>query len=260
MSAFKKVLWFSTVFAIAFFVTHFAVAQCGPGGCPSSGGRNQGRQPSFQNPQYEQPQRQSPKFDFKYRKAEGKYESAVRIRCEDKNGQTSLGSGVVVRWGGKILVVTARHVIVDAKRVFVIVRGTKNNNARVISTSAWDCAVLQTEDEIQDINPARLITQDELDNISDESLSSCGFGDQSSKFAVNTGRFIGYNTSNKTNDGMSDWMTISGPARGGDSGGPIFTSSGKVAGILWGTNNETVIGVQAARVAITLNEAVKNCR
>ena len=50
---------------------------------------------------------------------------------------------------------------------------------------------------------------------------------------------------------------MSGPARRGDSGGPIFNDRGRVVGILWGTDGKTVIGVQAGRLHVALEEATK---
>ena len=48
---------------------------------------------------------------------------------------------------------------------------------------------------------------------------------------------------------------MSGPARPGDSGGPIFNARGRVVGILWGTDGQTTIGVQVGRLHIVLKEA-----
>jgi hypothetical protein len=51
-------------------------------------------------------------------------------------------------------------------------------------------------------------------------------------------------------------MIISGHARQGDSGGPVFNRNGRIIGVIWGTDGETVIGVQAGRLQLLLDAAV----
>ena len=73
----------------------------------------------------------------------------------------------------------------------------------------------------------------------------------------NSGLFVGYRRGASDGDGHDDWFELSGPARQGDSGGPIFNERGRVVGILWGTDGKTVIGVQAGRLHVALQEATK---
>ncbi len=241
---------------VLLLIPALAIGQsCPPGGCPK-----QGRQQPSQR--VEMPPHQAPAggFNIEYPAQTGRYASAVRIACRDRDGSGSLGSGVVVRWGGRVVVITARHVVQDARKVtVVIISSGKKFAARVLTTSPWDVAILQTETPIEgDVAPSSLVTSEELSALKTESLTSAGFGNPSSKFCTNTGRFIGYISNNAVNDGCSDWIVISGPARAGDSGGPIYTPYGKVAGILWGTDGSTVVGVNAPRLGLTLNEALKN--
>ena len=86
-------------------------------------------------------------------------------------------------------------------------------------------------------------------------LESCGYGPDG-KLACNSGLFLGYKRSTQAQNGPDDWMEISGHARGGDSGGPIFNQQGRVVGVLWGTDGEHVVGVQAGRVHKLLDEAI----
>jgi hypothetical protein len=88
-----------------------------------------------------------------------------------------------------------------------------------------------------------------------ERLESAGYGPDG-QLAVNSGLFQGYRRTMQTPNGPDDWMVISGHARGGDSGGPIFNSNGKVVGVLWGTDGAEVVGVQAGRLHVLLDEAV----
>jgi hypothetical protein len=244
----RKTFWFAVVFCIAFLAAQFASAQCGPGGCPKAG----------QGGKFSKPQNPGGTFNFRYDRPEGKFDAAVRIKCEDRKGGGSLGSGVVVKWGSRVVVVTARHVIVDARKIFIVIKGTRKVSASVIADSAWDCAILQPDEVLTEVVPAEMANAEDLSFIRSEELTSCGSGDPSGKFAINIGHFVGFMTNDKVNDGCSDWIVISGPARGGDSGGPIYTKSGKVAGILWGTDNVAVVGVYASRVGLTLNEAMPN--
>jgi hypothetical protein len=87
-------------------------------------------------------------------------------------------------------------------------------------------------------------------------LETCGYGSDD-KLAVNDGIFQGYCRSSSTSaGGPDDWMVISGHARSGDSGGPIFDKQGRVVGILWGTDGNTVVGVQPGRIHLLLNEVL----
>ncbi len=84
---------------------------------------------------------------------------------------------------------------------------------------------------------------------------SCGYGPDG-QLACNSGLFIGYKRSTQAIHGPDDWMEISGHARGGDSGGPIFNDQGRVVGVLWGTDGDHVVGVQAGRIHKLLDEPV----
>ena len=85
-------------------------------------------------------------------------------------------------------------------------------------------------------------------------LESCGYGPDG-KLAVNTGLFLGYKRSTQTPNGPDDWFEISGHARPGDSGGGVFNERGRLVGVLWGTNGEVVVGVQAGRLHVLLDAA-----
>ena len=86
-------------------------------------------------------------------------------------------------------------------------------------------------------------------------LESCGYGPDG-KLAVNSGLFLGYKRSTQTPNGPDDWFEISGHARPGDSGGGVFNKRGRLVGVLWGTNGEVVVGVQAGRLHLLLDSAL----
>jgi S1-C subfamily serine protease len=156
-------------------------------------------------------------------------------------------------------VLTARHVVVDARKVTVRLTSGAAMGARVIFTSPWDCAVLQLDGDADGVEPARLITNEEARFSRGDSFRSCGFGGDET-FSVNSGKFLGFKRSSEQLDDSDDWMEITGPSRQGDSGGPIYDKNGKVAGILWGTDGDMTIGVQAGRLGIALNAAISQLK
>ena len=106
-----------------------------------------------------------------------------------------------------------------------------------------------------DVRPADVEMGDAAMQHEGSRLESCGYGPDG-KLACNTGLFLGYKRSTQAKNGPDDWMEISGHARSGDSGGPIFNRQGRVVGVLWGTDGEHVVGVQAGRIHQLLDAAV----
>lgn len=193
---------------------------------------------------------------WRYEKYAGRYASVVRIRCDLGGGNGALGSGVVVRWGARVVILTAKHVVAGARKIIILPYTRRSYGARVLVVNAWDCAVLQTDQAMEGVTPAEVATPAESVFVDGDRFESCGLGAEGSQLAVNTGRFIGYRRSARRIDDHDDWFEISGPARQGDSGGPIFNKNGRVAGVLWGTNGNVVVGVQVGRLTEVLNEAV----
>ena len=162
-----------------------------------------------------------------------------------------------MRWGGRIVVLTARHVVRDARTIVVRLVTGKEHTARVLVTSQWDCTVLQLDGDPVGVEPAKMELGEAAVFHAGDRLTSCGYGGLETKLAANTGLFVGYRRGASDGDGHDDWFEMSGPARQGDSGGPIFNERGRVVGILWGTDGKTVIGVQAGRLHVALQEATK---
>jgi hypothetical protein len=227
-----------------------ALAQCGPWGCPT-------RQPqTIERHREKHVEKTRPTPAWRYERAVGHRTSVVRIECWDGAGQWSKGSGVLVRWGKRVVVLTARHVIQDSKQVYVKFHNRKRHKAKVIKVDKrWDCAVLDIGDLPADIEPAELAYGADAMFHEGVRLETCGYGPDE-KLAVNSGLFIGYRRTSETPaDGPDDWMAVSGPARQGDSGGPVFDAKGRCVGILWGTDGKEVICVQPGRIHALLTEA-----
>ena len=64
---------------------------------------------------------------------------------------------------------------------------------------------------------------------------AAGFGSDG-QYQEATGPVVGF--SSRTQD-TPDWMIVQTQVRSGDSGGPVFTQDGKLAGVLWGCNDTT---------------------
>lgn len=196
---------------------------------------------------------------WRYEKPVKHYATVVRVQCELGNHQRALGSGVIVRWGGQIVVLTARHVIHDAKSITVRLSTGKTVRARVIVTdNTWDCSALELLEPYGELEPAACEVGESAVIQSGETMESCGFG-ADDKLAANTGKVTGFSKAIEGSE-LTDWIEISGYARQGDSGGPVFSTTGKVIGILWGCNFQEpsrVMIVQAGRLHLLLNQAVE---
>jgi len=198
-----------------------------------------------------------PTAAWRYERAVGYRASVVRVECRHSANVSFKGSGVLVRWGKRVVVLTARHVVKDAKTVIVRFSTGKRYRARVIKVNArWDCAVLDIGGAAPDgIEPAVFAFGGDASFKDGDRLESCGYG-ADEKLAVNIGLFKGYRRSSAAMDGPDDWMVISGHARQGDSGGPVFDRQGRVVGVLWGTNGQTVVCVQPGRIHVMLNGVI----
>jgi S1-C subfamily serine protease len=193
---------------------------------------------------------------WRYERPVGHRAAVVRVCCTTGDNGRSIGSGVLVRWRKRLLVLTARHVVNGAKRVWIETHSKKTHAVRVLKVDAtWDCAVLEPAGAVSEIAPAEMEYGVEAMQTAGSRLESCGYGPDG-KLACNAGVFEGYRRSTETPAGPDDWMVISGPARSGDSGGPIFNAAGHVVGVLWGSDGQNVVGVQAGRVQRLLEEAV----
>jgi thioredoxin 1 len=192
---------------------------------------------------------------WRYERPEGHRAAVVRIFCQDDVRTRSIGSGVLVQWGQKVLVLTARHVVQDAKRIIVEFFTKKTHWATIVKIDpTWDCAVLELTGQPVGVEPATVELGPAAMQQDGDRLESCGYGPDG-RLVSNSGLFIGYRRSRRTPDGPDDWLVISGHARGGDSGGPVFNSRGRLVGILWGTDGREVVCVQAGRVHVLLQTA-----
>lgn len=190
---------------------------------------------------------------WRYVKREGHYRSVVRVMSQDRDGKNSLGSGCIIRWGKRIVIITARHVIKDARRVFIRNR-LRFRACRVLGVDKkWDVAILEP-DNVKGLIPVYIAPfQDQRLQIGDQ-VESCGYGGREDRLAANSGNLKQYLMAEKNGE-YADWFELSGHARQGDSGGPVF-KDGKVVGVLWGTDGRSVQATQFGRLHTILTSAL----
>jgi hypothetical protein len=186
-----------------------------------------------------------------------------------------LGSGVAIRWDEKTVVLTAAHVARGCKQVLVYLATAKRwaAAATVKLDDRWDVAILTLAlADAAKLEPADIAWGEDATPKQGERLESCGLGPDG-RLAVNSGVLLGYRSNGGEVGGRwnmlggdptchlppttyrvppttyhlprpAEWFDVSGPARQGDSGGPVFDAKGQVVGILWGTDDRTVTATQ----------------
>ena len=193
---------------------------------------------------------------WRYERPAGHRAALVRVYCQDDAQTRSIGSGTLVRWGERVAVLTARHVVKDAKTIIVELCTKKAHRAKLLAIDpVWDCAVLELDGEPLGVQPADVERGGAAMQTAGNRLESCGYG-ADGQLACNSGLFLSYKRSNETPNGPDDWFTISGHARQGDSGGGVFNEQGKLVGVLWGTDGQEVVCVQAGRLQKLLDTAI----
>jgi len=242
--------------------TAWCRAQCGPGGCcPGGQGDLGGRDWSagggslILSPpaKVERSAPNAPASSWRYEAPRDHYRSVVRVQTVDRNGSRSFGSGVAVRWGDRTVVLTAGHVVRDARQAWVGGPGNYQAAGVLATDAVWDVAVLSVA-LADDLEPVKIAYRATGHPEPGEQLESCGLGGDG-RLAVNSGRFIGYRTS-AVDRRTADWLVLSGHARGGDSGGPVFNGRHELVGGLWGTGGGEGVATQCGRLHAVLRETL----
>ena len=132
------------------------------------------------------------------------------------------GSGVIVHSDGYVL--TAEHVIADAKRIFVLTAGEFRAPATLVSTdSEHDLALLKietvglTEAPIGYAGAVRL----------DQEIITVGFSFGLREVSMTRGRIAAVRTR-----GVQRVFQVDAAVNPGNSGGPIFNGRGEVVGVM----------------------------
>ena len=166
----------------------------------------------------------------------------VRIVNRVKD-EVCLGSGTLVDRERRVgVVLTCAHLFSDGVgQIYVAFPHARPKPALVMAVDELnDLACLAVQDPS---GPAVPIAKTQP--TANLSLASCGYG-QDGKLHVNRGRHLGYAT---LRDGIElGVLEISGAARQGDSGGPIFDAQGQVVAVIMGTDGQTVDGTHCGRI------------
>ena len=180
--------------------------------------------------------------------------AVARIVNERPDGQY-LGSGTLIdKDGRRGIVVTCAHLFRDgAGQIRVTFPDGDGFGAKLVAIDRQsDLAALE-------IGPPRaspVVVATEAPRPG-EPLRSCGYGPDG-RYRCNEGRARGYVQAS----GMSgrETLELSGSARQGDSGGPVFNRRGELAAVLWGTDGRTVGGTYCGRVRAFLAKLLRPCR
>jgi serine protease Do len=168
--------------------------------------------------------------------------AVVRIYVIEKGSQ-SLGSGTLVDVRGPYaLVVTNWHVIREAAgEISVVFPDGFRSAARVVQhDSDWDLAALSIWKPAA--LPVRISSEPPKTG---EPLTIAGYGSDGTFRAV-SGPCTQYVAPSKQHP--HEIVELAATARQGDSGGPIFNQRGELAGVLFGTVDNTTSGSYGPRV------------
>lgn len=168
--------------------------------------------------------------------------NVVEVLAPDPGrNSSSKGSGVYL---GDRYVLTAWHVIKDLNGGggTVVFRDRGVVPYRVyLSDGLQDQALL----EISTPHPTLVGVEMELANpVQGQQVYSAGFG---RGFRVFGGPVRGFASNS---GGQSEWLFHHNGAVPGDSGGPVFTTAGRLLGCLWGSANNQTYGTTPSRTAV----------
>jgi hypothetical protein len=159
------------------------------------------------------------------------------------NGSRCYGSGTLVyKDAAQGIVVTCAHLFRGrvGKVVVTLGDGSPIEADLVAADRAWDLAALKIAPP--QAEPATIATEHPKPG---DPLRSCGYGFDG-RYWCNQGRALGYARTAATS--TYETLELSGRARDGDSGGPVFNASGELVAVLWGTDGRMVGGTFCGRV------------
>jgi len=167
---------------------------------------------------------------------------AVARIVNQVGNQRYYGSGTLVKNDLSGLLITCAHLFRHgAGNVSAIFPNGRCCSARVLKTdSRWDLAAIEVSRS--DATPVKIAEKYPQPGTP---LSSCGYGPDG-RYLCNQGIAQGYTKTGNTE--TTETLQISGVARDGDSGGPIFNSQGQLAGVTWGTDGHMVSATYCGRI------------
>ena len=186
--------------------------------------------------------------------------AVVRIIGLEGGNQRSMGSGVIVKWKGRNVCLTAAHVVKDSHRVFIWQPNRATKWARIQDIDKdFDHALLTGD--FEEYPAAELAMGKDATPQPGDTLESVGFG-KNRRLVRNVGKAIKFVAPPyaRYRDANADWVALGGQARLGDSGGPVYDRRGRVVGILWGTNGNEVLATQGGRIVVWMGRVLPRRR
>ena len=209
-------------------------AQCGPGGCPTG--------PPFGNDS-----------SLTLNLPAAAKLSACRVTNYEPSGRSrserAVGSGTLIAKGdGWGAVISAGHVFSD---------GSESVKCQFFSGKEYDGKLLVNLLKSNSVDLALIeltsCPEEPVAPIATEApkvgdmLAFSGFGSPSQEYRAIGGKLLRY-TSGQRGGGPANQFYMSGGARQGDSGGPIFNLEGQLVGVLWGTDGAGTIGTYNGQI------------
>lgn len=157
------------------------------------------------------------------------------------------GSGTLVKQAGAGgIILTCAHIFSEgAGSITVTFPDGSSYQAELLGTDRqWDLAVLRiARPRAAEVTIASVAPRP------GQWVSSCGYG-RDGRYWCNRGQARGYVQTEGTRS--FETLEISGMARQGDSGGPIFNDRGELVAVLWGTDGRVVGGTYCGRIRLFL--------
>ena len=169
--------------------------------------------------------------------------AVVRVVNAVAGGSRCYGSGTLVHKDDKRgIVLTCAHLFRrEVGDVAVTFPDGRRLGAGVLAVDrAWDLAALKIASP--SATPVTIAADHPQPG---EQLQSCGYGSDG-RYWCNRGRALGYARTAATT--TYETLRLSGYARDGDSGGPVFNQRGELVAVLWGTDGRTVEGTFCGRI------------
>lgn len=152
--------------------------------------------------------------------------AVVQVVAETDTG-FSRGSGFIITEQG--FIITSHHVVKSAKKIWVVVNGTDNLPAELVSEPKTDVdACLLRIQARRQFQPLPVAMNVEANNRIGQDVVVLGYPDGDPHLTVTRGLLAGFTSRN----GIRCLKTTA-LVRKGNSGGPVLNMRGEVIGVLW---------------------------
>jgi len=169
--------------------------------------------------------------------------AVVRVMSAGLAGSRCYGSGTLIQKdAARGLVLTCAHLFRGQGQGIAVTfpDGQSLDAALVAIDHDWDLAVLRIAAPQAD--PVAIAADAPQPG---QALTSCGYGPDG-RYWCNQGQALGYARTASTP--THETLALTGMAREGDSGGPVFNQQGELVAVLWGTDGRTVEGTYCGRI------------